>query len=68
MHHQTFRSGKATTTDYDFQNPGQLAGHQHHRPVDPFRRPSQFEIFDFPGRYTQRDRGEGISSRLIGGA
>jgi type VI secretion system secreted protein VgrG len=64
MHHQTFRSGRATTSDYDFQNPGNslittTAG------LSPIPMASQFEIFDFPGRYTQRDRGEGISSRLI---
>ncbi len=65
-HHQTFRSGKATTSDYDFQNPGNslvtsTTG------LSPIPQASQFEIFDFPGRYTQRDRGEGISSRLIAG-
>jgi type VI secretion system secreted protein VgrG len=64
MHHQTFRSGKATTSDYDFQNPGNslvtsTTG------LSPVPMASQFEIFDFPGRYTQRDRGEGISSRLM---
>jgi type VI secretion system secreted protein VgrG len=63
-HHQTFKSGRATTSDYDFQNPGNslittTAG------LSPIPMASQFEIFDFPGRYTQRDRGEGISSRLI---
>ena len=63
-HHQTFRSGKATTSDYDFQNPGNslvttTTG------LSQIPNADQYEIFDFPGRYTQRDRGEGISSRLI---
>ncbi len=63
-HHQTFRSGRATTSDYDFQNPGNslvttTTG------LSPIPNADQYEIFDFPGRYTQRDRGEGISSRLI---
>ena len=64
-HHMAFRSGKSTTTDYDFQNPGNslvtsTSG------LSPIPQADKFEIFDYPGRYTQRERGEGVSSRLIG--
>ena len=66
LHHQTFRSGKTTTTDYDFQNPGNslLSTAQGTSKIP---QASQFEIFDFPGRYTQRDQGEGISRNLMAG-
>ncbi len=66
LHHQTFRSGKTTTTDYDFQNPGNslLATTQGTSPVP---QASQYEIFDFPGRYVHRDKGEGISRNLMAG-
>ena len=63
-HHQSFRSGKATTSDYDFQNPGNSLVTTTNG-LSPIPQADQFEIFDFPGRYTQRDRGEGISSRLM---
>jgi type VI secretion system secreted protein VgrG len=65
-HHRAFRAGKATTKDYDFQNPGNsllssTSG------INPVPQASQFEIFDFPGRYLHRERGEGVSKRLIAG-
>ena len=65
-HHQAFRSGKTTTTDYDFQNPSNslvatTSGTSKVPQAD------QYEIFDFPGRYVQRDRGEGVSRRLMAG-
>ena len=66
MHHNTFRAGKTTTNDYDFQNPGNslVATTSGSSPV-----PSadQFEIFDFPGRYVQRDHGEQVSKRMMAG-
>ena len=48
-HHQTFRSGKATTSDYDFQNPGNslvtsTTG------LSPIPQASQFEILPVPTR------------------
>ncbi len=65
-HHQAFRSGKTTTTDYNFQNPNNslLTSTSGTSPVPSAE---QFEIFDFPGRYGQRDRGEGVSRRLMAG-
>ncbi len=66
MHHNTFRSGKTTTNDYDFQNPNNslVATTTGSSPV-----PSadKYEIFDFPGRYVQRDHGEKVSSRMMAG-
>ncbi len=64
-HHMAFRSGKSTTTDYDFQNPGNSLVTSTNG-LSPIPQSDKFEIFDYPGRYTQRDRGEGVSSRLIG--
>ncbi len=66
MHHQTFRSGKTTTTDYDFQNPNNslIATTTGSSPVPSAE---QYEIFDFPGRYVQRDHGEKVSSRMMAG-
>ena len=64
-HHMAFRSGKATTSDYDFQNPGNSLVTSTNG-LSPIPQASQYEIFDFPGRYTQRDRGENISSHLMG--
>ena len=66
MHHQTFRSGKTTTTDYDFQNPNNslIATTTGSSPVPSAE---QYEIFDFPGRYMQRDHGEKVSSRMMAG-
>ncbi len=64
-HHMAFRSGKSTTTDYDFQNPGNSLVTSTNG-LSPIPQADKFEIFDYPGRYTQRDRGEGVSSRLIG--
>ena len=65
-HHQAFRSGKTTTTDYDFQNPNNsllvsTAG------TTKVPDAVNFEIFDFPGRYMHRDAGEGVSRRLMSG-
>ena len=64
-HHMAFRSGKSTTTDYDFQNPGNSLVTSTNG-LSPIPQADKFEIFDYPGRYTQRERGEGVSSRLIG--
>jgi type VI secretion system secreted protein VgrG len=65
-HHQAFRSGKTTTSDYDFQNPNNsLLTSTTGTTTIP--QADQFEIFDFPGRYVQRDRGEGVSRRLMAG-
>ncbi len=65
-HHQAFRSGKATTTDYDFQNPNNslLVSTSGTTKVPDA---ANFEIFDFPGRYAHRDTGESVSRRLISG-
>ena len=65
-HHLSFRSGKTTTSDYDFQNPNNslltsTSG------LNPVPQASQFEIFDYPGRYIHRERGEGVSKRLMAG-
>ena len=66
MHHNSFRSGKTTTNDYDFQNPNNslIATTTGSSPVPSAE---QYEIFDFPGRYVQRDHGEKVSSRLMAG-
>ncbi len=64
-HHMAFRSGRSTTTDYDFQNPGNSLVTSTNG-LSPIPQADKFEIFDYPGRYTQRERGEGVSSRLIG--
>ncbi len=62
-HHQTFRSGKSASNSYNFQNPGaslltSSAG------TSKVPEASNYEIYD-PTHYGQRDRGEGISNRLI---
>ena len=66
MHHNTFRAGKTTTNDYDFQNPNNslIATTSGSSPVPAA---DQYEIFDFPGRYVQRDHGEKVSKRLMAG-
>ncbi len=62
-HHQTFRSGRSASNSYNFQNPG-ASLQTSTNGTSPVPAADAYEIYD-PAQYGHRDRGEGVSNRLI---